>query len=273
LDKNTKKIKLFWWSEVYFANKKKENYGDLIGKYLVERISKKKVIWVHPKKQRFWNKFQTVYFTAGSILTHIHGKCIVWGSGIISKEYRIEKAVFLAVRGPQSRKLLIEQGHNIPEVYGDPALLLPKFYLANKNKKYHLGVIPHFVDYQFVCEQYKNVDDVLVINLMTNDIEAVTNLILSCEKIISSSLHGIIVSHAYQIPAVWVEFSKKIFGDGIKYQDYLESVELEMYSPLFLNSPITNEQLYFLFNKDNILPKEEVINDIQTKLMKVCPFN
>jgi hypothetical protein len=41
----------------------------------------------------------------------------------------------------------------------------------------------------------------------------------------SSSSHGIIV-HAYGIPAVWQKFSNKVFGDDIKYQDYMESVEV-----------------------------------------------
>lgn len=267
-----KHIKLFWWSEINLANKKEENYGDLIGKYLVEKISNKKIIWSHPGKRNFWNFHQTIFFTVGSILAQVNGKCVVWGSGIISKEFKINKAQFLAVRGPQTRKLLIEQGHQLPEIYGDPALLMPKFYNPEREIKYSLGIVPHYVDYEKVCKQYHNVKDVLIINLMTNNIEEVTNCILACEKIISSSLHGIIVSHAYQIPAVWVEFSNKIFGDGIKYQDYFESVKLEMYRPLFLENPITNDQLKIIFSLNKTFPKEEKIFQIQKQLMEVCPF-
>ncbi|HEX8017645.1 MAG TPA: polysaccharide pyruvyl transferase family protein, partial [Flavobacterium sp.] len=93
---NRKKIRLFWWSEIHLASKKEENYGDLIGRYLVEKISDKKIIWTHPKKRNFLNHFHTVYFTVGSILSQINGRCIVWGSGIISKEFKIKKAEFLA---------------------------------------------------------------------------------------------------------------------------------------------------------------------------------
>jgi DNA-binding transcriptional LysR family regulator len=31
-------IRLFWWNEVKMMHKKHENYGDLLGKYLVEKI-------------------------------------------------------------------------------------------------------------------------------------------------------------------------------------------------------------------------------------------
>ena len=35
-------IRLFWWNEIKMMNKKHENFGDLLGKYLVEKISKLK---------------------------------------------------------------------------------------------------------------------------------------------------------------------------------------------------------------------------------------
>jgi hypothetical protein len=149
---------------------------------------------------------------------------------------------------------------------------MPKHYNPEYKIKYNLGIIPHYVDYEKVMIQYEGLKDILVINLMTNNVEEVTDAILSCKKIISSSLHGVIVSHAYQIPAVWVEFSNKIFGDGIKYQDYFESVDLVMYKPLFLEGPITNDQLEMVFSSSNMLPKKDRIVQIQKQLMDVCPF-
>lgn len=266
-------IPLFWWSEIYLTKKQNENYGDLIGKYLVEKISKKKAVWIHPGRRTLRNKFRKIYLTVGSILTQVNGSCVVWGSGIISKEYKIKKAVFLAVRGPQSRKLLLEQGHNVPEIYGDPALLMPKFFNPIVIKTHKLGIIPHYVDYDLIIEQYKDQHDIIIINLMTNDVEAITKLIISCEAILSSSLHGIIVSHAYQIPTVWVRFSDKIFGDGVKYQDYFESVGLVCPEPLFLSKPISENQLQTLFERDGLVPDISNIELIQNQLMECCPFN
>ena len=49
-----KKIPLFWWSEVYLMHKKKENYGDLLGKYLIEKISNRVVVFKHTKKNAYF---------------------------------------------------------------------------------------------------------------------------------------------------------------------------------------------------------------------------
>lgn len=37
-----KTIRLFWWNEKIIQRKSSENYGDLLGKYLVEKIALKK---------------------------------------------------------------------------------------------------------------------------------------------------------------------------------------------------------------------------------------
>ncbi len=66
---------------------------------------------------------------------------------------------------------------------------------------------------------------------MTNDIESKTDQILKCERIISSSFHGIIIAHAYRIRAIWQRFSDVPFGDNIKFQDYFESVKIKPYVP------------------------------------------
>ncbi|MFN4762875.1 polysaccharide pyruvyl transferase family protein [Gillisia sp. Q332] len=267
-----KKIPLFYWSEIEFIFKKKENYGDLLSKYLVEKISGKEVKWVHPKKQPWYKWDKTNYVTIGSIIHHASKDSIVWGSGIIDKEQLITNADFRAVRGPQTRKFLLELGYECPEVYGDPALLLLKFYYPEVEKKYKVGIIPHYHDFKSVFEDYKNEPEILVIDLMTLDVEEVTREILSCEKTISSSLHGVIVSHAYGIPSVWVEFSDKIFGDGIKYRDYLESVEIPFYQAEFINGKMELEEIEGLFEKYSGLPMEGKIEKLCKGLMRVCPI-
>lgn len=267
-----KRIRLFWWNEKYFHKKSKENYGDLLGKYLVEKISSKKVIFSLPKKFSILDLFFPIYVTIGSILSNVNHKCIVWGSGIISKNQVVKKAKFLSVRGPQTRKRLLELGYQVPEVYGDPALLLPLYYNPKVEKKYSYGIVPHYADYKLVKDWFSGRKDILIIDMMTNDIESKTNDFLSCEKIISSSLHGVIVSHAYQIPAVWVEFSKKLFGDGIKFQDYFESVNILPYQPELKEMEFDDEFVKELFINYPSLPFPQTIKEIQQGLINSCPF-
>jgi hypothetical protein len=45
---------------------------------------------------------------------------------------------------------------------------------------------------------------------------------------VSSSLHGIIVAHAFGIPAAWLRWSDKLSGDGVKFRDHAALVGLSM---------------------------------------------
>lgn len=265
-------IRLFWWNEKVIQGKSKENYGDLLGKYLVEKISDKSVAFAWPKKWSVLDYFKPVYVTIGSILTHVNHKCIVWGSGIISREYPVKKAMFLAVRGPQTRKFLMDAGYEVPEKYGDPALLLPRYFAPKVEKKYKYGIVPHYNDYKVVSNWFENNAEVCLIDLMTNNIESKTIEFLQCEKIISSSLHGIIVAHAYGIPAVWQKFSNEVFGDDIKYQDYFESVEMEFCEPKLQEVCYSESEIEDLFTFYPSLPKHEVLEALRNGLMEVCPF-
>lgn len=268
---NSKQIPLFWWSERRLMNKEKENYGDLLSKYIVEKISGKQAKWVHPKKQHWYKPNKTHYLAAGSILAQATSDSIVWGSGIVNRKLKIAESRFYAVRGPETRKYLLEQGFDCPEVYGDPAILLPDFYAPEIKKKYKLGIIPHYIDFKKVSAEYHNMEGVQVIDLMTLDIEKTTDEILACEKIISSSLHGVIVPHTYGIPAIWIQFSNNVFGDNIKYYDYFTSVGINAEE-----FPVDhNMQLDYLlshFEKVQALPEKDIIKDLKKDLIEHCPF-
>ena len=265
-------IRLFWWNEKIIQGKSKENYGDLLGRYLVEKISGKKVVFAWPKKFSIYDWFAPIYVTIGSILANVNYKCIVWGSGIINQQVQIKNAKFLAVRGPQTRQFLMKSGYEVPEIYGDPALLLPRYFNPKVEKKYRYGIVPHYNDWKVVQDWYQDRSDVVLIDMMTTDIESKTIAFLQCEKIISSSLHGIIIAHAYGIPAVWQKFSDKVFGDDIKYQDYMESVQLAFYRPQIKESPFSEEEFMGLFVDLPSLPKENDLEALRIGLMEVCPF-
>lgn len=60
----------------------------------------------------------------------------MWGAGVIddAKELPAHPKKVLAVRGPLSRKYLLDRGIECPAVYGDPALLVPKVYHPSVTK-------------------------------------------------------------------------------------------------------------------------------------------
>lgn len=266
-------IRLYWWQENRADGK--QNYGDLLSKYLVEKISNKKVLSLaHPKigiQKYFFKNFLAI----GSIITAASDKSIVWGSGIIKKNESIRAAKFLAVRGPRTRKRISDLGYKCPEIYGDPAILLPKFYNTSIEKKFKIGVIPHYIDYQNVYEALAQNKHIKVINLITDDIEVTTKEILECEAIVSSSLHGVIVPHAYKIPALWVKFSSKLSGDNVKFYDYFESMDINFQKELYIEpKELSIEVLQRLLDKytDITLPDSNIIKLRQNGLLEVCPF-
>jgi len=202
----------------------RNNLGDIISPLIANHFSPKKVIRISK------NKCKRVehYFMIGSILQRSTKNSIIWGSGFISESSvckEIPKRV-LAVRGPLTRKKLLEQSIACPEIYGDPALLLPEVYPnTNQKTKYKLGIIPHFLDKNNAeLKKFDDNLDIKIIDIQNKKPLKVIDDMLQCEKIISSSLHGIIISDAYHIPSVWTQFSKPIGDDNFKFLDYFASV-------------------------------------------------
>ena len=249
-----------------------ENFGDLLGRYLLEKISGQTMKFIYPKKQPWYKLNKKHYISIGSILHHATKDSIVWGSGIIDRKHKIDPADFRAVRGPRTRDYLLNLGYECPEIYGDAALLLPEYYNPRVEKQYKLGIIPHYHDYKEVVAAYKDQPNIKIIDMMTLDVEEVTRQILQCEQTISSSLHGLIVSHAYGIPSVWVEFSQKLFGDGIKFADYLESVKLFAYQPEHLTTSKSLYELEQIVRKFPSLPETDQLGQMKSELLTVCPF-
>ncbi|WP_345871586.1 polysaccharide pyruvyl transferase family protein [Shewanella algae] len=246
-------IPLFWWKE-------KENLGDALNYDLVEKISGKKVIWSDHRSSNEYN------MVVGSILQLANSNARIWGSGLISANARplfAPQKVF-AVRGPMTRSLLLKYGIDCPEVYGDPALLLPNFYSSSYSKKYKIGIIPHFVDKKST-NLIKDVPEwISIIDIETTDVQLFIDKICECEFILSSSLHGIIISDAFGIPSARVSFTKKITGGDFKFQDYSLTVGRDEYKAVDLSNATLNSKLLNL--------KYEIGNVNTDDLFDSCPF-
>lgn len=248
-------VYVYWW-------RGKINIGDLLNKFIIEKLSNKEVKWV----PRNCNKEH--YLVIGSILQTSNDNSVVWGTGMI---YDQETPLFKpkkvhAVRGPKTREILLARGIKCPQVYGDPALLLPMFIQPKvNNKRYRLGVIPHYKNKQHPFFLQSLPSDVKIIDVETDDIQKFVDDINCCEMIVSSSLHGIIIADAYGIPAHHVKFDESVVGGNFKFHDYYLSVKRDCVEPVTITE---KTQVDSLFN----LPKRYNLEIDTGPLLASCPF-
>lgn len=171
--------------------------------------------------------------STGSVIRLCQDHAMVYGSGIRDVQQTVHHSMVRAVRGPLTRQRFLDSGFPCAPIYGDPGLLMPRFYKAKQPKtKYKLGLIPHFTEYDDIVEKYANDKDVLVIDMNTGNLKGVIDQINMCDKTVSSSLHGLVLSHAYGVPTRQIEYSDRINGDGTKFLDYYKGVGLERLDPI-----------------------------------------
>lgn len=177
-----------------------------------------------------------------------------------------------AVRGKETNNKLLKEGFAGCDVFGDPALLLPLIVKGTEDKKYELGIVPHWTETDYFLSKYSS--QYKIIDLRTSNIEKVISDITSCKYILSTSLHGIIVSHAYNIPALWIK-KGFIHTDGFKFRDYFSSVNICNYEGHNnigdLLSSKSSWESYFKENIDKSLPQIDLF-PIQQNLLKAAPF-
>ena len=201
----------------YFTHK--QNFGDLISPWLVQQMTGREVVVARRSEPH--------YVVIGSILNQSTDQSIIWGPGTYGTEAKREVAAnaqYTAVRGPLTQaKLSASRGFGIavPEVYGDPALLAPLYYQPSVPITHEYGVVVRWSERRWSRATYG--PGVKMIDFGRSDVEAVFRELLSCRKIITSSLHGLIVADAYGIPNAWLA-SNSPRGGAFKFHDYFASV-------------------------------------------------
>lgn len=216
------------------------NWGDDINIYFLEKLWKCPISYLYASPLSF-RKRKTNYVVIGSTLAMLANEnSVVWGAGIIDETAGLKlppPRQILAVRGPKTREWLLKRGIDCPEVYGDPALLLPKVYMPKPGvRRYRLGVIPHYQDYASeVLEKLKSDPDVLFIKMEGYTCWTdVVDQIVSCDYIASSSLHGLIVAETYGIPNLWIEVTGKLLGGHFKFHDFFQSIHADREKPFLV---------------------------------------
>ena len=218
-----------------------QNWGDTVNPYIFKKITGFNVI---SSNSMFNFLKKPEILGVGSIIVGDLSNYVIWGSGIISEKTTLltKPKEVLALRGFNTLKKIREVGGDC-DVFGDPVLLFPEIYSAeNSVKKYKYGIVPHFKDKSSIGIQkihdLQN-PEIKIIDIQSG-IEDFVNDILSCENILSSSLHGLILAEAYGIPTCRLVFSEKLLGGDFKFYDYYSGVGITTMETVFLHDDISD---------------------------------
>jgi len=212
-------MELFWWN-------KKKNWGDLLSPLLLNHFAKVDAVWSPSEACEI--------VSTGSVLdllpvTGYRG--IVAGTGTLHASARIDlrEATVLGIRGRLTARCL--QLRSGTYTLGDPGLLASEL-VPTQEKKYPLGVIPHWTDDKLYTRElnrsikYRFTSPHLI-NINQDPI-AVIKEIASCERVITSSLHGVIVADSFRIPRRVEKFDSMFNaheGGTHKFDDYASSID------------------------------------------------
>ena len=231
-------VKLFYCSGIC-------NFGDELSPYIVEKITGRKVLSA--------GREEPALYAIGSLLNYdvLHGNNVVWGTGLTSKtSARILPKLFpfkrnTAVRGRLTRDVLTKAGHDCPDVYGDPGILLREFFCPSEEKRFKTGLILHYSQDKLFSDEACAKQGIRKISLVctpTRTVETIIAEICQCGKIISSSLHGLILAHTYGVPARWIQIKDMRLhqSQSCKFYDYLSGIGAEAQRPLVLSPAMTD---------------------------------
>lgn len=254
-----------------FGGIARQNWGDDLNYYLIKKITGRPVIFYENFLLAKLLKLKN-YMCIGTVLDayyYCNKNTVVWGAGTVGVKWVFEKPYKVcSVRGLLTRKFLMDNGIECPSVFGDPALILPLVYNPHIKKIYKVGLIPHVSDLANpLIKSLTSEDNILLIDLLHYDKWTdVIDEILSCDYIISSSLHGLIVSDAYGIPNCWVSFGGYIGGGNFKFLDYFSSVQRKEQNSLSIRRKGDMTRVYEQMQK-----WEKPLIDTNA-ILKACPF-
>lgn len=158
------------------------------------------------------------------------GRVDIWGAGFGGlqesgfqvprgfRHPRLTRFMPHAVRGPFSAEILRGSGYAVPDAYGDPAMLLPRLWSGEGvPKRWELGVVIHLSEIEqrdpsaaalpellrYVIPEELRGAVTLINTVVERSVDSVRRRvedILACRRILSTSLHALVVAEAYGIP-------------------------------------------------------------------------
>jgi pyruvyltransferase len=219
-----------FWSRGRGDAESGRNAGDWFSPLICERLSGRPVEFAPPRKCDL--------VAVGSLLQRLNKShrlhrlgvrrsLTIWGSGSLRAEDRLKGTHYVhAVRGRRSLAQF-EQTPASPAL-GDPGLLADLLLDKQVQPRTGIGVIPHMVDrghpeveaFAAAHAQAKLLD-------ITSPVVTLLEQIAACERIVSSSLHGLVFADALSVPNQWFVASEQLLGGRHKFKDYYSVFDLD----------------------------------------------
>ena len=212
------KLSRFYRKNVQPSPFGRSNFGDELGPVIVQRILDLNGVVPSPRMLR---SSKPTLFTVGSVTYMARNGDVFWGSGYLGGNKPalrpgVNNIHVHALRGPLTREILSKK-HGVkgmPEVYGDPAILIPRLFpelkpilsgaetllLTHMDDPPPPPLGPH-VEHLSATEGYSNV----------------VARIAGAKRVVTSSLHGKILADAYGVPSVTYQGSTT---RPLKFHDY-----------------------------------------------------
>lgn len=203
------------------------NYGDELTGLVLSETFGRSVRWAPLGREDVAaiGSILVPYFANG-------GRGLIWGSGLNQPIVTPDRAArvrerFLAVRGPRTRAAL---GLDGAVQLGDPGLVVRTLRPRSPRRSGKV-LIPHFTVYR-TAQGRRKISELVAAGYRvaepTLDPAVMIDTIGSAESVVSSGMHGVILSHSLGTPASLISFADEVPAEpAFKYLDYHDSVGLD----------------------------------------------
>lgn len=208
-------VKVYYWQN-------RANFGDLLTPLLLKRFTRLSSQLTEPTDAQL--------VMVGSIVERLpqDWNGVIAGIGKLHEKTKVNlpNAKILGLRGPLTAKGL--KGNF---VLADPGLLADEL-VPQEDKIYNLGIVPHWTDDKLEFDRRFLKYDPRIIDVRDDPLTVISE-IGRCKKIVSSSLHGIILADAFGIPRR-IEIAPRLLshphqeGGLFKWQDYSASLGIPL---------------------------------------------
>lgn len=192
---------------------------------------------------------------------------------------------FKYTRGKISRQRVIDAGVNIsPNLpVGDSGLLASLLFHPDENKIYDVLILTHFTDgknipkyKESLLKKYKGLKIICYsMGDKTMNCEKLFDVICKSKIVLSSSLHGIIFSHSFGTPALYITcFNGQKYVDSYKFEDYYSVYDRINYNFKPENNTFDRviEKIYDKKYVLSVNPTKKEVSVIQNNILSAMPY-